>query len=296
MKASRGEWLVAVLVLVCAVGIAVIQRPLAAKHKAYSRRDDILMLPPPDQLRAMTLGYRATGADLLWAKLIVEHGLHHEEKRAFPDMPTYIDGILELDPAHPIIYDFVDVLILYSPVEGTATEARLARQYFERGIRERPYDSQVWLRYGQFMAFLAPSFLKDQAEIDQGKQDGARAITHAVELGAVPDRALAATSILSRAGERKAAIAHLQRTYALTDDYETRRQIKGKLAQLEATVEAETAIAAVEEQWRDHFPLVSRGTTLLLGPHRDPRLCAGTDASSKKACPENWTEATRDVR
>ena len=275
MKASRGEWLACVLVLLCAVGIALVQGPLAAEHKAYSRRDDILLLPPPDQLRAMTLGYRAAGADLLWAKLIVEHGLHHEEKRAFPDIPTYIDGILELDPAHPIIYDFVDVLLLYSPVEGTAADARVARRYFERGIRERPYDSQVWLRYGQFLAFLAPSFLKDQAEIDQGKQDGARAITHA---------------------ERKAAIAHLQRTYALTDDYETRRQIKGKLAQLEATVEAESAIAIVEEQWRDHFPLVSRGATLLLGPHRDPRLCAGPDASSKKACPENWTEATRDVR
>lgn len=296
MKAFRGEWLVGVLVLVCAVGIALIQRPLADKHKAYSRRDDILVLPPPDQLRAMTLGYRAAGADLLWAKLIVEHGLHHEEKRAFPDMPTYIDGILDLDPAHPIIYDFVDTLLLYSPVKGTADDARLARRYFERGIRERPYDSLVWLRYGQFMAFLAPSFLEDQAEIDQWKRDGAFAITHAVELGADADRALAATSILSKSGEQKAAIAHLQRMYALTDDPETRYQIKMKLARVEATVEAEGAVAVVEDQWRNHFPIFSRGGTLLLGPHRDPRLCAGPDASSKKACSENWTEATRDAR
>lgn len=296
MRISRGEWLACVLVIVCAVGIALVQRPLAAQYKAYSRRDDILVLPPPDQLRAMSLGYRATGADLLWAKLIVEHGLHHEEKRAFPDMPTYIDGILDLDPAHPIIYDFVDVLLLYSPVQGTDADARLARQYFERGLRERPYDSQVWLRYGQFMAFLAPSFLKDQAEIDQWKQEGAYAIAHAVELGADPERNLAATSILSKSGEQKAAIAHLQRTYALTDNPDTRSQIKLKLQKLEATVEAEGAIAIVEDQWRNHFPLVSRSGTLLLGPHRDPWRCAGTDASSKKACPENWTEATRDAR
>ncbi len=293
MKRGWASALLVLAVLLCASAIGIVQPRLANVQK-HVKRDDILVLPPPEQLRAMTFGYRTVGADLFWAKLLIEHGLHWDERRAFPDMPTYIDAILALDPDHPIIYDFVDTLLLFVPNGATEDDARLARSYLERGTKQRPSDPNIWLRYGEYVAFLGPSFIKDPAVADQWRKDGAFALAHAVELGADPDRALAATSMLSKAGERKATIRYLRRAYALTDNPETRRQIRLKLEKLNATIEsedAEAAVEAVEYEWRFRYPFVSRSATLLLGPHRDPAACAGPSAEGQKGCPRDWTSA-----
>lgn len=292
---ARGALLAAALTLACAVGIGLVQPALGSALKR-AKRDDLTYLPPPSQLRAMAFGYRAAGADLLWAKLVVEHGLRWEEKRAFPEISAYVDGILALDPDHPTLYEFVDSLLLFTPTGATEENTRLARKYLEQGAKQHPYDAKLWLQYGQFIAFLAPSYLKDKAEADQWRREGALAITRAVELGADADRALGATSILTKAGERKAAIAHLQRSYALSDDPETRRQIALKLQKLEAEVASEPAVETVEREWRSRYPFLSRSATLLLGPHRDPAACAGPASHTKKECPPDWPSATHPLR
>lgn len=290
MTAARRLLSPVVIALLACVGIAVLQ-PKLAGAVARGKRDDLVYLPPPTQLRAMTLGYHAAGADLLWAKLIVEHGTRWEEKRDFPEMPAFFDGILALDPDHPLVYEFVDALLLFTRKGATEEDTRLARRYLEQGAERRPYDAEIWLQYGQFLAFLAPSFLQDPAEADAWRRDGALAIARAVELGADADRTLAASTLLTKSGEKKAAIAHLQRSYALTDDPETRRQIVYKLQQLEAEVASEPVIERVEGEWRERYPFVSRSATLLLGPHRDPAACAGPGSYGNTACAPNWPDA-----
>ena len=54
-----------------------------------------VVFTPPSQLRAMTLGYHAAATDLLWAKLLVEYGVHHHEKRKFPDLEKYVEAEVE---------------------------------------------------------------------------------------------------------------------------------------------------------------------------------------------------------
>ena len=66
--------------LACALGIALVQPGLAENVHKLRHRDDVFLLPPPSQLRVMTLGYRAAATDLIWAKLILEYGLHWQEK------------------------------------------------------------------------------------------------------------------------------------------------------------------------------------------------------------------------
>ena len=48
----------------------------------------------------MTLGYTAAAVDLLWAKVLVEYGIHHAEKRPFADLEAYLDAILTLEPTY----------------------------------------------------------------------------------------------------------------------------------------------------------------------------------------------------
>ncbi|MBX3231647.1 MAG: hypothetical protein KIT84_23530 [Labilithrix sp.] len=291
MKVTAGE-LVAVAVAVCAAaGIGLTQQGTLAKHAHTARtlQVDIEPLPPPGHLKRLVLGYRSAAVDYLWVKVLVEQGIHMQEKRRFESLPSYIDGIIALEPDFRSLYEFVDTLLLFQFVPGEEKDARLARRYLERGLQERPYDHKIWLHYGQYVAFLAPSYLTDKAEIEQWRKDGALAIMRAVELGADSDRSLAAATILRKAGEQKAAIAHLQRSYALANDPETRRQIKGHLERLQAKVEAESTVDAVEQEWRGKFPFLSRGTALLLGPHRAPLRCAGT-GSTRNDCPAAWTD------
>lgn len=278
-----------VIAALAASGIASLQPGLARNVHKLKQRDDVFLLPPPDELRIMTLGYRSAATDLLWADLLYQHGIHWQEKRAFPDLTRYIDGLLALEPDFSTLYLYVDTLLVYKPTGGTEEDARAARRYLERGTQERPHDPQVWLHYGQFIAFLAPSFLKNEAEIETWRKDGALALAKAVELGIDPDRSLAASTILSKAGERKAAIDHLQRAYAMADDPETRRQILFKLQRLEATLDAEIATDAVDSQWRTRWGFMSRGMTLLLGPPRPAARCAGPLSYAQRGCAGDWT-------
>jgi hypothetical protein len=286
-----------VIALVGAIGIAILQGPLATSTHNVRQRDDVFLLPPPTQLRAMTLGYRAAATDLVWAKLLLEYGMHWQEKRPFPDVTRYIDGVIALEPDFPTLYEFVDTILVYPPPPGgTAEDARTARRYLERGTRERPYDPAAWLRCGQFVAFIAPSFLRDESEIERWRVDGANAIVRAVELGSDSQRSLAATSILDRAGERNATISHLERSYAMTDDADMREQILIRLVKLKGTAEAERSVGVVEREWRTHYHFLTRGQTLLIGPQRSPTACAGPGSYDLRGCARDWDAAIAEGR
>lgn len=294
MSARTSDLLGVLAMAVCALGIAAVQPRLSKEVAAVKLGDDATALPPPRQLRAMALGYRSAAADLLWAKLLVEQGVRSEQKRTFEGIRQYIDGIIELEPDHPTLYRFVDTLLIYKPgAVGTADDARAARAYLERGTRERPYDHEMWLHYGQFVAFLGPSFLSDNDEIQRWRKEGALAISQAVELGADADRTLSASTLLSKAGETKAAIQQLQNHYALTDNPDTRQQIRLKLEKLQGSVEVANAVGVVEGVWRDRYPFLTKGETLLVGPPRDPAHCAGPGSFQARECAADWTDATR---
>jgi hypothetical protein len=284
------------LALASVAGIALVQPGLAANIHKLHQRDDVFLLPPPDQLRVLTLGYRAAGADMLWAKLVLEYGIHGQEKRAFPDVTRYIDGVIALEPDYPSLYDFVDTILVYTPPPGgTAEDARTARRYLERGMQERPYDGKFWVHAGQFIAFIGPAFIKEEKESDRWRVDGAKIIAQGVERGGDTYRSLAVTTILGHAGEREAQIQHLQRAFAVSDSAEDRAQFLRKLRALQVDAEAETAITSVD---RDLAPykFLTRGTGLLIGPRRSAALCAGPGSHERRGCAPDWATLIGDAK
>lgn len=279
----------------CALGIRAIQPTLFDQvhttTKKY-KRDDAFVTPPPAQLRAMTFGYKNAAADLLWANLVLEYGLHWAEKRPFPDITRLIDAVIAIEPDHPVLYHFVDTMIVFTPTGAHEQEARIARTYLERGVKERKYDAELWLRYGQFLAFMSPSFLTDEAEIERWRIDGANAIVHSVELGANADRALSALTILRKAGDTKKVKDTLEKLYTLTDDPDTREQFLLKARQVgEATIASDAAISVIENQWHARYPFMTRSGALLVGPHRPVWGCAGPHTHNRKECAGDWSTA-----
>ena len=292
MKASTG---VALLLLAVAIlGVARTQPRLAAIAHAVKERRDVYALPPPAVLHAATLGWDAAVVDQLWAKLLVEYGIHWSERRDFEDTPKYVDAILELEPTFAPIYRYVDTLLAYRPLQGTDDDVRLARSYLERGMVARADDYRLWREYGQFLIYIAPSFLHDAKEIEEWRRVGAEALGHAVELGAEADQALSAATFLSRAGATSATIHFLERAYALTADSsmsEVHETIRRRLVALEARAMLEAADAAakvIDARWRQEMPFVGRNHYLLLGPVTDPALCAGIRANRAGPCARDW--------
>jgi hypothetical protein len=290
---ERGRLHEALMLVVIAAGLvalALIQPLLAARVRNVKARDSVSALPPPKQVKVMSLGYKQATVDLLWAQLIVEWGLAHQEKRAFPDLTRYIDAILEIEPDFPTLYTFLDTLVVYGPTPGTAEDARTARRYLKRGTQERKYDANVWLHYGQFCAFLAPTFLEDPAEIEEFRREGAFALMRSVELGGDADRSLSANTILKQVGgEKRARVEALRRAVALTDDLETRRNLLFQLAQAEDMPAGEEDIEIIEREWRRRYPFLRRSTFLLVGPSRAPQACVGVGSFDTKRCPRDWS-------
>jgi hypothetical protein len=286
---------VALLFVLLVAGVARLQPRLASTTAAIKAREDVYLFPPPAELRVATLGYLAAATDILWAKLLVEYGVHWAEHRPFPDLNRYLDSLIALDPKNKTLYEFIDTLLVYRPVHGTEEDARAARAYLERGIAELPYDPDVWLHYAQFVAFMGPSFLASDAEREKWKEEGAFALAHAAELGADVDRSIVASTMLNRRfGERDASIRFLERAYALANDETSRAEISAKLELLQASREqdqAQDAIQSFERQWRRDFPFLSRGEYLLLGPLIDPAVCAGPVSEGARGCPSSWDEA-----
>jgi len=277
-----------------AIGVAALaltQPSIAEDLHASKDREDVYLFPPPAQLRVGTLGYHAAAVDMLWVKLRVEYGMHFIESRPFPDVTHYMDAILALEPDFFPVFKFADTMLCYHAGDATADDARAARAYLQRGIESRPNDHEMWVHYGQFLAFMSPSYLSDPAEIESWRGQGAVALQRAVELGDDPDRSIAAANLLDRHGERAAAVRALERAYALTDDEKTREIIAIKLAQYHADDVRDRAkedVGFIEKNWRSHWPFVKRGTALLLGPAPDPLACAGPKGAHDPACAMDW--------
>jgi hypothetical protein len=289
--------------VLAAAAVAILQPNLAAAMKNVKATEDVYVLPPPEELKVATLGYSSASADMIWAQLLVEYGRHWAEKRPFPDLEKYLDAIIALDPSFSSVYRFVDTLLIFRPPRGTEEDARKARAYLERGLRERPYDKDVWLQYGQFVGFLAPSFLTAEDEKERWRIEGAEALIRAVELGAVLDRAISATSMLSRRGRRQAAVEYLERARALTDDPASIAEIEARLSLLERDLVKDDASVArmvqrrevrnrlIDGRWRGELPFVSRGEFLLLGPLPNAFVCSGNDRRTRADCAPDWTAA-----
>ncbi len=275
--------------------IAAVQPGLAADAKRTHTKADIFLLPPPRELKVMALGYDSALCDVLWAKLLIEYGRHWSERRTLEhaDLTRFLDGLLVLDKDFAPIYRYADTLLVYRPLKGEREDAIAARAYLEQGTRNRPRDPNVWLHYGEFVAYLGYAWLEPH-EQEAWRRDGALAIIHAVELGAKGDRGLGAAVLLSRSGERDAARRSLERAYAIAEDDSSRAEIQRQLERLEATEsveERERRRLLVERRKAKTMPFVSPTTFLLLGPI-NPRLgCLGPGSAARPECPGSWTAA-----
>ncbi|HQK20865.1 MAG TPA: HAT repeat-containing protein, partial [Polyangiaceae bacterium] len=149
--------LIGLVLLACAVMIGLSRPRLVEWLSQAKETSDVYVLPPPTVLARASLGYRAAVADYLWAHVLVTQGLRMGAKRPFQEVGQYLDAINHLDPAYREPYRLADSLLSHQAGDSDrAQSVRRARQILERGLIQFPYDAELWLNYGQFLAYIGP--------------------------------------------------------------------------------------------------------------------------------------------
>ena len=206
--ASRqaGQFVALAVALAAVVTIAGTRPRLADHFHRASVGSDVYALPNPEQTVVASLGWRSALADLIYAHVLVSSGLHIHEKRRFEFAGNYLDTINELDPKFRAPYHYADTLLTLSTVAPRVEDYVKARQILERGMDELPLDGELWSAAGQFMAYLAPSQLKDEEQKKEWRLAGARRLARACELVGknenIPYHCITAAGIFTRAGQR----------------------------------------------------------------------------------------------
>jgi hypothetical protein len=284
------------LVLASTAAIGAVRRPLADVHHRVKEASDVYVLPPPEHVVTLSLGYRSALVDVLWAHVLVSQGLHTQEKRRFENLSLFLDSINELEPTFREPYVLADALFTFQGFAPSHEEVLKARAVMERGTRELPLDGDLWLALGQFVAFIAPSsYLTDEKEQQAWRIDGAQMLARAAELGgenaSITWQTLGAASIFHRAGQRDAEIRLRLRALAVTDDPELKDRLRHELGKLLSDEQKEISLNLDKKRidlWQRDLPFIGRSTMLLLGPPVEPARCAGPGHERDPACAFTW--------
>ena len=290
----RDAALVTLLLILGIVATQVTRGSLARDYTRALTKRDIYTLPSPRQAIVFSLGYRSALADLVFAHVLVQSGLHLQDHRRFDTLTAYLDTVNALDPKFATPYHLADTLLTFQAGKPNLRDFRDARAVLERGMHELPYDQELHLIAGQYLAYLAPSHiarLDSQEEADRWKLAGARALARSCELIGrnenIPYQCITAAHIFDAAGEHQAMYRFLERVLAVNDDEEIRKLAFGYMGRSLGRVEEEAAQRRFNELdliRKSDLPFVGKNRYLLLPPRFDPYACAGYLGNSNPKC------------
>lgn len=213
---------------------------------------------------------------------MVAAGVHFAERRVFHHLPSYLNGILALEPRYRDVYRYSDTLLNLSTVEMPLENLRIARDIQERGLKLFPGDAELWMSTGQFIAYLAPNRMESREEKDEWRASGAKIIQTACEIWPqqhdIPDVCFSSARFLTEAGEREAAIRALERLVAVADDEEVRAKAFAKLSRLtteRVMRKSQENLERLERLRAADLPVLSRGEYQLVAPPHNVSACIG---------------------
>ncbi len=290
----RGAARIVLAVVAAAIALGSLDRLrglLTSRLHKITEETEVYALPPPEYVRAASLGHRDAVASILWASTLYQYGDRVSHNRRFEYPTQYVETILALDPGFRPAYRFLSTLTTMQVVAPTRQQIELTAAILERGTRELPNDADVWGAYASFMMFEGAQYLPEP-EKKRWRVLGAPAAQRAVELGYFMESlSITGALFLERAGERDLAITQLERAYAVAPNDETRERILQKLRALKA----EDAVSRVQRvqnamftTWRDRYPWLTETMFTLVGPQHDVLGCAGLAGTSAR-CTPGWT-------
>jgi tetratricopeptide (TPR) repeat protein len=300
MPRWRAYWPSLLLLACAAFLIQTLRAGLASDVSRAKTKRDVYALPSPAQARFMSLGYRSALAELIFAHVLVDSGLHLQQKRRFDTLNAYLRTVVELDPKYPTPYRLADTLLTFQIGKPALKNFTDAKDILARGMRELPYDQELHLTAGQFMAYLAAPHVEELAGPEAAARwrlDGARALARSCELVGrnenIPYHCITAAKLFEGAGERDAIKAFLQKVLAVNDDENVRALALGYLGRTLGRAEEEEAksrFGDLDELKKSDLSFVSKNRYLLLTPPADTLSCVGDLSRSRVECATSFAD------
>lgn len=293
----RGGLFALVVSVVGLILVHSMRSNLAGDYARARQKKDVYALPSPQQAIAMSLGYRSAMADLIFAHVLVDSGLHLQEHRKFDTLSWYLNTVIALDPKFRTPYQMADTLLTFQAGKVTLGDYNSARSIIETGMRELPFDQELYFTAGQFFAYLAAPRIAELAgpvQAEEWKLAGARALARSCELVGrnenIPYHCITAAKLFDAAGEQKAMQNFLQRVLAVSDDEEIRKLALGYMGRTLGDAERDEAkrkFGELDELRKKDLPFVGKNRYLLLPPRYDATQCVGYWGDSEPRCATN---------
>ena len=170
--------------------------------------EEMLYVPSPKLLKAMSLGYTGLMADIYWTRVVQYFGAKHRAgAMQYKLLAPLLDITTTLDPKLIVAYQFGSTFLAQDPPDG-AGEPERAVALIERGIRENPDTWQLYYELG----FLQYMELHDEAAAARTFERGSK-ISHAH-----PFLKILAANMAQHAGERSLAKMLWTTTFETTED------------------------------------------------------------------------------
>jgi tetratricopeptide (TPR) repeat protein len=294
-ETRNGKTLVALLTVVAAIAVGFTRSRLTRSYREVGATTEAYALPSPEQTVVLSLGWRSALADLIFSSTLVSYGIHIQEKRRFEYAANYLETVIELDPKFRAPYRLSDTILTLGSVKPREQDWLRARSILERGMKEHPHDGELWTQAGQYMAYLAPGSLGDEAMKLEWRLEGARRLARGCELIGtnenMPFHCITAATILSKAGEREATIQFLERVLTVVDNEEVRGLAVSYLQKAAGETARDRVLWRSErfaEVWRADLSYVGKDALLVAGPPHDALGCAGRGGQRRHGCSVSW--------
>jgi len=221
MKRKQVTAALAVVLIACFTASIIVRRRVDQIRSQATLRE-VLYIPSPRALRAMSLGYNGLLADIYWTRAVQYFGgKHHQGSMQYELLAPLLDITTTLDPHLLAAYEFGSVFLTQKPPEGAGDPDR-AIQLVERGIRDNPDQWRLYYDLG-FINYIDKHDPKAAAE---AFERGAKVPN------AHPFLKVLAAAMAQQGGERQKAKLLWEMTYQTTEDKDIKDNALKHLAAL----------------------------------------------------------------
>lgn len=204
----RARVLLAILVLVCAVGVIWFQ----VTRPAQATADANVFVPSPELYLDFSPSFRTSIADVYYLSLVQYFGEHVEGDREFPALPEMVDLVTTLSPHFKKAYIF-GAFALHE-----AGRPDLSYKVLERGFKNNPDD----YRFPAYIGFFAYQYGAGETK----DAVAAAWYAEAAKIPGCPDYVsrLAAT-LFGKGGELEKSVAMWGQVYLAGDKFSRQRAV-----------------------------------------------------------------------
>lgn len=243
----------ALLSLLPLIGLTELDLRVRVSASRSTFPDEHYNLPPAGLLRGLAFGYNELAADLIWVRAINYFVDQYFQRRSYRYLERYISTILALDHHFKAVYRYGPAMLVSKGPSVTNADVMAAIRLSKRAHHLYPDDWRFPLNIGSYYMFELRTESKEQKDawLKLGADWTVRAALVGADIDWLPSLA---AKIYTRQGRRELAIKHLQELYLANQDEGARRNILGKLVNLQAAQQAESlveATAALEKEYKE---------------------------------------------